>query len=64
MNDKVPITFTEQSFALFDLEANAVLTTVYGNLAIFSTRAMALQWARTSKKRVEVRPVFIKPADN
>lgn len=56
-----PITWEAPSFALFDVEANAVVTTVYGNLAIFSTRVMAQQWARRSARQIKVVPVLIRP---
>jgi len=58
-----PITFTEPSYALFDVERNAVLTTAHGNLAIFSTLGMAQAWARSSSRRIEIIPVRIRPAD-
>jgi hypothetical protein len=55
-----PITFTDLSYAIFDVEANAVCTTEWGNLAIFSVRAMAEQWARKSSRKLTVIPVTIK----
>lgn len=56
-----PITFEALSFALFDIDQNAVLTTAHGNLAIFSTRAMAEVWARSSKRNIRIVPVQIQP---
>lgn len=61
MDKETPITFDAPSFALFDEEKNAVLTTVHGNLAIFSVKAMAEQWARSSTRRIKVVPVTIQP---
>jgi hypothetical protein len=58
----VPVTFVEPSYALFDVDANGVLTTKHGSLAIFSTRGMADLWASRSARRVVVKPVYIKPA--
>lgn len=55
-----PITFEALSYALFDNDQNAVLTTVHGNLAIFSTKGMAEACARTSKRNITVIPVEIK----
>lgn len=60
MSDK-PITFEAPSFALFDVDANAVLTTAHGNLAIFSTEGMAQHWARSSSRNIRVIPVNITP---
>ena len=60
----VPITFTDSSYALFDIEQNAVMTTAHGNLAIFSTKGMADIWAARSPIRVDVREVSIKPVNN
>jgi hypothetical protein len=56
-----PITFEAQSFALFDIDANAVLTTRWGNLAIFSVRAVAEQYASESRRNIKVVPVKIAP---
>jgi len=56
-----PITFMAPSFALFDQDKNGVLTTVYGNLAIFNTRGVAEQYAGSSKNRIKVLPVSITP---
>lgn len=56
-----PITFSAPSFALFDVDANGVLTTVHGNLAIFSTKAMAELWAKSSRRTLKVLPVLIQP---
>lgn len=56
-----PVTFTERSYVLFDVESNAVMTTAHGNLAIFSTQGMADLWAAKSSKKVEVRAVYITP---
>lgn len=61
---EIPVTFVERSFALFDVDQNAVLTTQFGNLAIFSPRGIAEQWAAKSSRKIEVRPVYIKPADH
>ena len=43
--NETPVTFREPSYALFDVKENAIRTTQYGNLAIFSVRAVAEQWA-------------------
>jgi hypothetical protein len=56
-----PITYTELAYVLFDVKKNAVLTTVHGNLAIFSTLAMAKAWQIRSPLFVEVRAVRITP---
>lgn len=55
-----PITFTEPSYALFDVDQNAVLTTQWGNLAIFTVRSVAEQWAARSGRNIIVIPVEIK----
>jgi hypothetical protein len=39
----IPVTFRALSYALFDVERNGVLTTVHGNLAIFSTLDRGVQ---------------------
>lgn len=62
MSDESPITFTEPSFALLDVELNAVLTTAHGNLAIFSVKSMAELWAKASDRKVKVVKVWIHPA--
>ena len=54
-----PITFEALSYALFDVDQNAVLTTAHGNLAIFSTKGMAEIWARKSARNIKVVPVQI-----
>lgn len=56
-----PVTFREPSYAIFDVEKNAVRTTQWGNLAIFSVRAVAEQWAATSGAKLKVIPVLISP---
>ena len=61
MADEQPITFVAPSYCLFDVDENAVLTTAYGNLAIFSTKGMAEVWARSSRKNIKVMPVQIQP---
>lgn len=61
MVTETPITFDAPSFALFDVENNAVLTTAFGNLAIFSTKGMAEACARSSKRNIRVLPVQIQP---
>lgn len=58
--DDVPITFREPSYALFDIDANAVLATEHGNLAVFSTRGMAELWASKSAKRIEIVTISIR----
>jgi hypothetical protein len=60
---ETPVTFREASYALFSVEENAVMTTVHGNLAIFSTKGMADIWASHSAKKVEVRTVYISPGE-
>lgn len=57
----VPITFTESSWCLFDVEQNAVLMTKDGNLAIFNTQGMAETWARSSSRNIVVREIRIHP---
>lgn len=59
-----PVTFEEPSYLLFDLDDNAVLMTVHGNLAIFNTKGMAEAYAKTSSKRIEVRAVRITPIEH
>lgn len=59
---ETPITFTELSYALFDVDANAVLTTNIGNLAIYSTSGAAEAMARTSARNIVVIPVRIAKA--
>lgn len=61
MTDNTPITYREPAWALFDLDLNAVLTTQYGNLAIFNVKAMAEAWAQKSTRNIEVRAVRIQP---
>lgn len=64
MNEDTPYTFQAPSFALLDEAQNAVLTTQWGSLAIFSTRAVAEQVAdqhRVAYPKVKVVPVAIKP---
>lgn len=56
-----PITFTESAHVLYDVEQNAVLTTRWGNLAIFSTAAMAAEWQRTSRRNLKIVEVRITP---
>ena len=60
-DDLEPITFRALSFALFDTEANAVPMTEHGNLAIFSTRAMAARYAAAGGAAIKVVPVRITP---
>lgn len=45
---ETPFTFVAQSFAVLDSSAGAVLTTRFGNLAIFSTRKVADHYAALS----------------
>ena len=60
MSDKdEPITFLEPAYAIFDVGANAVRTTPYGNLAIFSTKGMAERWAASSAHNLKVIEVMI-----
>ena len=58
-----PITFNEPSWALFDVEANAVCMTKWGNLAIFNTQGFASIEAqkleRTTGKHITVMQVRI-----
>jgi hypothetical protein len=61
MPDETPITFDAPSYLLFDKNANAALTTAHGNLAIFSTRAIAERWASSSRRELKVLPVMITP---
>jgi hypothetical protein len=56
-----PVTFVEPSYVLFDVEQNAVMTTVHGNLAVFSTEGMAKVWASRSLKKIKVMAVRITP---
>lgn len=56
-----PITFEALSYALFDVTQNAVLTTIHGNLAIFSTKAMAEVYQRNTTRDIKVVPVQISP---
>jgi len=59
VQEESPITFEAPSFALFDVEKNAVCTTAHGNLAIFSVKAMAEIWARKTPGNIAVIPVQI-----
>lgn len=61
-HQELPITFEALSYALMDVEQNAVLTTAHGNLAIWSTKGMAEAWARSSNRNLKVVPVRIQPA--
>lgn len=62
MNKDTPITFEAPSFAIFDIAQNAVRTTEWGSLAVFSTRIVAnLVCARMPGCKVV--PVWIKPAE-
>jgi hypothetical protein len=58
-----PVTFRDPSYAIFDVAANAVRTAQWGNLAIFSTRLIAEQWAAKSGSHLRVVEVFIVPTD-
>jgi hypothetical protein len=53
------VTFRERSFAVVDADVPGVLTTEWGNLAIFSTEGMAQHWARQSNRNLTVVPVRI-----
>lgn len=55
------ITFREPSFLLFDVDRDGACTTEHGNLAIFSTRAMAEVYASRSLRKIKVVPVMIAP---
>jgi len=59
--NETPITFEAPSFALFDVEQNAVRTTRWGNLAIFSVKSVAEQVAQQSGENLKVIPVWVKP---
>jgi hypothetical protein len=59
MATDTPVTFREDSNALFDVDQNAVCTTEHGNLAIFSVRAMAEIWATKTARNIIVVPVRI-----
>ena len=61
MNNETPITFEATSFAIFDIEANAVRTTKWGNLAIFSTRGVAQQTVDQLGSKCKIVPVKITP---
>ena len=61
---KTPITFRESSYAIFDVKENAVRTTKYGNLAIFSVRAIAEQLAAKSGSDTKVVEISIYPASD
>jgi hypothetical protein len=45
------------------LDLKAVLCTTHGNLAIYSTEAMAQVWVGKSSRNLKVLPIFITPAD-
>lgn len=64
MASDTPVTFTDPAYAIFDVDANGVLTTIFGNLAIYSTKLAAEHMAGTSERKLIVRPVSIKPLDN
>lgn len=57
--NETPVTFREPSYALFDVDQNAVCTTEHGNLAIFSVQAMAELWASKTGRNIIVIPVRI-----
>lgn len=63
MMTKPPVTFTEPCYLLFDIDQNAVLTTEFGNLAVWSTKGMADVWKSRSAKNLKVRAVRIVPID-
>ena len=56
-----PITFTAPSYAILNIDQNAVLTTRWGNLAIFSTRAVAEQVLRQTPGNLRIITVIITP---
>lgn len=60
-----PITFKEPSYAVMDADLNMVCTTPWGNLAIFSTLAVAEQVATQQRirKNLKIVPVMIKPVE-
>lgn len=58
-----PVTFRELSYALLDVDEDAVLTTAWGNLAIFSTKGVAEQAASTSHSNLKIIPVWIVPEE-
>lgn len=60
---EAPITFLESNYALLDEAQNAILTTQWGNLAIFTVRSVAEQYAKQSKRRVRVVTVHITPVN-
>lgn len=57
------VTFTEPAYIIFDTNANAVRTTVYGGLAIFSTKGMA-DSVVAHMPGCKVIPVYITPVDS
>lgn len=61
MSESTPITFVEPSYALLDVEHNAVISTEWGNLAIFSTPGVAENMAKMSVRRLKVIKVMITP---
>lgn len=66
MSTEKPITFEAPSFAIFDVGQNAVRTTEWGNLAIFSTQRLAEVVVRQMRGRgqnVKVVPVWITPTE-
>lgn len=59
---ETPITFEAPSYAIFDIAENAVRTTQWGNLAIFSTVAVANNILRQLPPGTcKIVPVWIKP---
>lgn len=59
--NEIPFTFTAPSFAILDVDQNAVITTQWGNLAIFNVKAVAEQVVKQSRRNLKVVAVIIQP---
>jgi hypothetical protein len=68
MSKETPITFEAPSFAIFNVTKNAVATTKWGHLAIFSVQHIAEDIAKQNERlfplwKFKVIPVWIKPTE-
>lgn len=59
--NEIPFTFTAPSFAILDVDQNAVITTQWGNLAIFNVKAVAEQVVKQSRRNLKIVAVMITP---
>ena len=65
MNPKDCITCTQPAFMLYDEQGDGACTTLFGSLAIFSTRGMAEVMVRSTGRpnQVKIVPVMITPIE-